>query len=1792
MRKTSSIIILLLLLFQLLIVFVPPTTQTSKAWWNTDWAYYKVCYINTNGYSGYYQMKLNVSYNGGGDVSCEEHCQSDFDDIRFVDIDNTTVLPYWKETYVDSQYAIFWINVSADAMSDGKILMYYGNPSATDESDGDDTFLFFDDFEGTSLDTTKWNSYTSDGEIIVEDSLCKLHGTSSSAQVEIYSKTTFSECIVEARIKAVDKTNILSLNDKAFVGEGGASNYFGIARNPTVYSNFWTYSNDGTGEVRQQTSLAYDDNFHRFKLVYASDSFTYIDDDYEIDTSKDPSGNLKVYSRLLQSTNTEEIDWVFVRKYASTEPTWSSFGSEETDAPSISNPYPADGSIDVELQPTCHIDVSDPNGDTMTIYWYENSTGSWVLRQTNSSVGNGTYYWTFTQANEEKTTYWWKVAVNDGTYNVTQVYKFTTKEEEASPSDFDAYVTLTIDHTQVEEDLTNFPVLVYNESWIAGLNETSFTFFQPDGTTECYWELEEYDPSTGKLVAWVNISSISSTEDTTFYLYYDTSPSSDGGEHYPERTWDSNYICVYHGDDLNDSTANHYNLINVNGTSIVDGWIGKCFDFEVDNHQYLYNDSWFNLSTSGECTIVAWFNVESVTDSSPNWYVGIHAGIDSSDDAGLYLRYRTSTDQKFQALQQDDSGGLGVIATDTFVTNTWYHLAGLYDNSASVELYVDGVSQGTASGTIDWNDFHNELHIGHNIFDGGSKEYYFDGKMDEIRISKVKRSSGWIKTVYNNLKNKTTFVKFPTTPQNITVSNPHPSDGSTGVSFSPIDGVQTSVTVSHSDGKTMNIYWYWKNGTTWELYGQNLSVTNGTYKMWMGIMLDSSTTYYWSVNVTDNDGNWTNRTYSFTTDAKPFILANTPDHYNVYAHFREPDSDATTQWHDPDILYFPEGWGNVNGTKYKYWLAVTGYPNGNEDYEQPSILVCNNLSNNSWVEPANNYYHTNPVTGWYWDDGDDVGGHFCDPELVYNDDTDELYLYIINSTRGSPDRAWIELYKSSDGVNWTYVTSFFNNTNSETTDYKFMCFSIVKEGSIWRMWGVCLRADPHTIHYWTSTDGIHWTYEGDLGSSMAIVEPWHMNVHKYDGIYWMLLTEETTGNPASLIYSFDGENWNKYDDFVLKRSSSGWDNGIVYVCDFIIENGNMTVLYTGKSSSGQWHTSYPTYANMGGSGYSDNIIFIENHPPIQSNPSPSDGATDVPVSLSQLSIDISDPEGDLMNWSIETSPNIGSASGNNAGNGTITCPVSGLEYGTTYTWYVNVTDGHDWTNETYTFTTETPDPPSNLKAVSVNTSTISLTWTKSPDTDVTVIVRKTGNYPTSPSDGTVIYNGTAESYVDSDLSPGTVYYYRAWSYAPNSYSSSYTQDMNYTYPDKPTSISSSATGYTISLYWNRGDGADYTVIRYSTSGYPTSPSEGTFAYNNTGTSTTVSGLSPGTTYYFSFWAYDSESGYYSQEYTTHTATTPYVPPDPSNLVATTVNDTKISLTWSASTDVNSVLVRKIGSYPSSPSDGTVIFNSSGTSYVDTGLSPSTHYYYRVWTYNQGVYSENYAEDEAWTKPQPPQDVDYNLEANGTTANLTITWTKGQGADKTVIRKSANSFPSSPSDGTLIYNGTGESYTDANIDQTWYYRLWSYNETTGMYSEGANLTFFACWLNCYNESSGEAIENWSVFISDMNGSQVYTAENLQNSHILNISQIPQGLVSFKFTADGYKFRLYYYEVTQNSSFTINAYLPPESANPTLYLLYVKDVYDSPIRDALISVRHYDPASSTYVEVARLYTDAEG
>ena len=79
-----------------------------------------------------------------------------------------------------------------------------------------------------------------------------------------------------------------------------------------------------------------------------------------------------------------------------------------------------------------------------------------------------------------------------------------------------------------------------------------------------------------------------------------------------------------------------------------------------------------------------------------------------------------------------------------------------------------------------------------------------------------------------------------------------------------------------------------------------------------------------------------------------------------------------------------------------------------------------------------------------------------------------------------------------------------------------------------------------------------------------------------------------------------------------------------------------------------------------------------------------------------------------------------------------------------------------------------------------------------------------------------------------------------------------------------------------------------------------------------------------------------------------------------------------------------------------------------------------------------------------TTPQPPTDFEITQTGVG---SINITWTKGTGANITIVRGSTTGYPYSIFDGNAIYSGNGTWVEVGSLDlttYTYYYRAWSQN----------------------------------------------------------------------------------------------------------------------------------------------------
>ncbi len=134
------------------------------------------------------------------------------------------------------------------------------------------------------------------------------------------------------------------------------------------------------------------------------------------------------------------------------------------------------------------------------------------------------------------------------------------------------------------------------------------------------------------------------------------------------------------------------------------------------------------------------------------------------------------------------------------------------------------------------------------------------------------------------------------------------------------------------------------------------------------------------------------------------------------------------------------------------------------------------------------------------------------------------------------------------------------------------------------------------------------------------------------------------------------------------------------------------------------------------------------------------------------------------------------------------------------------------------------------------------------------------------------------------------------------------------------------------------------------------------------------------------------------------------------------------------------------------SEGPYSDNTAWTGAISTGqsfsanitvLSKGTKYYFRAQVKNSAGTGDG-LEQNFLTKPDPPST--FTATSDGTQVNLS--WTKGEGADRTMIRRKTGDYPVDRTDGSQVYFDTGMSVADTVLspNTTYYYKSWS--EVTG------------------------------------------------------------------------------------------------------------------------------------------------
>ena len=336
-------------------------------------------------------------------------------------------------------------------------------------------------------------------------------------------------------------------------------------------------------------------------------------------------------------------------------------------------------------------------------------------------------------------------------------------------------ITVTSSVTAASGTQTNFPMLVSStiSSWAStghggnvqnlvtvpnGGQEPADLVFATSsancGTANLNFETESYSSSTGALVDWVNVPSLSAG--SVIYACYG-SPSVTTDQSHPSSTWNSNYAEVYHFSHLsndtivnaNDSTANANNLTNHSSVTAASGTIGGAAGVVKGSpNSWLEGGPGFfgnPMTQTSSFAISTWVDPSS-SNVGGDWTMVATLG--GGIGWGIGIDYRNSPAD----IAIHYPGSAFVNSGCNASNDTWQYIA-LVNSGGVGTIYKNGVACPTTTSATPNTGF------GGNTWISGDQSTLngINASIDETHFLSAPLSPSWILTEYNNQANPGIF---------------------------------------------------------------------------------------------------------------------------------------------------------------------------------------------------------------------------------------------------------------------------------------------------------------------------------------------------------------------------------------------------------------------------------------------------------------------------------------------------------------------------------------------------------------------------------------------------------------------------------------------------------------------------------------------------------------------------------------------------------------------------------------------------------------------------------------------------------------------------------------------------------------------------------------------------------------------------------------------------------------------------------------------------------------------------
>ena len=796
--KTLFIIFFFLLIGVIVLSkFALPNQKVSAAWWNDMWNYRKAISISNTSGSNLTDFQVSLSV-GTSALIASGKMQSDCDDIRVTDI-NGNLLPYWIEENNPGCNAVtdtkIWIKASSLPTSGAIVYIYYGNSSATNNQNGNNVFEFFDDFNGSILNTSKWTTVVKGvgGSSGISGGNAILSPTANTiSSVSLLSSNTFTNNItIEIRRKQASNSNYLdfSLGSGSVTDENnGTSNWW----HTTLNQGYWWYFQNTSSPINGiylmnnaskssigTTAYSIDTSYYLIQkmTLNPSGAVTQSNNGTQIISGTDATfvntpKNLLISQGEYTSGagDPQYIDYIFVHKYASADPT-PTLQSEEIGTAPI-----AYWKFDEGIGTTIYDSTSNRNNGILGAgnsapTWADESqcisgkclkfdgNGSELILDNNISMNpnNSTISWWMKKSNNRDESIFSRLRNGSNCQidiqgsNRIRIESYTNN---VWYGDLDTKIN-TADNKWHYYSIvfSNSDTKLYVDSKLSDVNsantDTANFVFKFIGTQQLQVNYSTW--FTGSLDD-IKIYPYTRTA-AQIKLDYNASKAHSSSIEGTSTSLGSNK----NNGDLSDGLVGYWKMDEGVGTTIADSsgigntgtlsgatipeWSSGKFGNSINLSS---NNDYINIGEGGglfdfgsnNFSISFWMNPDSLSTAFTR-ILGKASG------ASWENGYAFSTLNNTFAFWIN--GQTNVAAASLPSTGVWHHIIGTYDHS-KIKLYIDGIEVASTPYTQNIIDTSLDFRIG-TIFNGGNTE--FDGKLDEVRLYNRALSPSEVSDLYN-----------------------------------------------------------------------------------------------------------------------------------------------------------------------------------------------------------------------------------------------------------------------------------------------------------------------------------------------------------------------------------------------------------------------------------------------------------------------------------------------------------------------------------------------------------------------------------------------------------------------------------------------------------------------------------------------------------------------------------------------------------------------------------------------------------------------------------------------------------------------------------------------------------------------------------------------------------------------------------------------------------------------------------------------------------------------------------